>query len=115
MTKIEWHNPEPSLEEKREFVALQKLHASSGISSIPGKLSELRKIYRFSSLRGEKLKEWLNELVEDAKKDYALSLKLYPTKREFRKVTREKGITHVPEILSPEVRKRIEEMIAKKL
>lgn len=102
------------MDDKHEKVALQRWYAREGMFPIPGDLDRLREIYQYTTARGDDLMKLLNYFLEEAKKDYLYSLEIWPTQREFRQITREKGITHVPEILDPVTRKRIKELIAKK-
>ena len=100
--------------EKKELVALQRWYAREGSFPIPGNLDALRETYKFTTARGLELKEFLNFCVEEAVKVYYEALKYEPTKREFRRTIRDRGVTHVPEILSVEERKAIKRFIAEK-
>jgi len=100
--------------EKKELVALQRWYAREGSFPIPGNLDALRKMYRFTTARGPELKKFLDFCVKEAVKVYYKALKYQPTKREFRRAIRDRGVTHVPEILSIEERKAVKKFIEKK-
>jgi len=104
----------PVFGKEKELVALQRWHAREGNAAISGNLDTLREIYKFTTARGPKLKEFLNFCVREAVKTYYEALKNEPTKKEFKRAIRDRGVTHVPEILSIEERKAVKKFIEKK-